>query len=1277
MSINKVKRICTSIILAFSIQISVFAEEAGVFYDATAEQIKFAAADIQKALEDKGYTVELFPLSSLNNSYANKKVVIALATDTAITRIFLNQGGTAPSGLGEQAYALHTTTQGQTSYWVLGGDINGAMYGGLQIAENISFYGYTGTYNNQESPTIIKRGIKLNLPFDEKSPTYFSSSNGTSYKKAIPNVWDMTFWTSWLDEMARNRFNVLSIWNNHPFTSLIKMPDYPNVALQDVKGFDGFSKTMSIDEKIVFWKQVMTYAHARGFQFFFFNWNIFVSNANGQYGLSNGSASSANTTYMYKCMLQLLETYPDLDGFGITNGENGSTVDFLWNTYGKGIYDYALANPQRKFVFIHRWHQASFSGIKSLFEPLLNLPNVTFDMSFKYSEAHMYSTPVPTWWGSGNVSDLNTNGLKTWFTVRNDDYYYHNWGDPNFVRAYVNGIPGKGAYCRGFYMGSDGFCPTKSFFSKNNVQQDLLEVQRQWYMFKLWGRLSYNPATPDDVFKNFMTLKYPTVSSDSLFMSWGKASGGLPKVTELTQMELRLDFDWWPEACWSKDGFVTVNTFANADLGKGSSLCNIANSALNNCNGKKSSLQLADEIEAEAKSALSIVEGMSADANTQLGVTINNIKAMAYLSVYYAYKIRGATYLKAGTLQNSKKIAALGTAYCWWMKYSNLMDSMYYGMSMQRVSDLPNWHSVDMAVLKEYTDNGGIGIPSCSEISYLVSLSVNEGIGGTVSGEGTFKSDENVTVKATPSRGYKFDNWQEGGVIVSANKEYTFAPSQNRQLTANFSLNGWCVLPYAIPGFSVTNNKVNWSSGTLNITCAQKVNISLDVEGIGTDNSDSCNVYYKVDGGSRITLSLNAGAFTKKTVSVANVTGSAVELILEVNNSNSNNTYNISNILIVSNDKLDQIISFPALPAKKVGDADFSPGATATSGLQVVCSSSNTEVATITAEGKIHIAGLGSSTITVLQTGDANFKPATEISQILTVASGSGTSCFLPWDGNNMDISNQTLTDEKICDINISCAPKVSLSIDLEGTGGLDAGVDYLKIYYKVDGGTEINFLVYSGGNFSLYNKTVTDIKGNNLQIFVNAYNTSSLEHYLLTNIRVVAETIDQTLTFPAFSVKKVGDADFFPEVSASSGLPVTYSSSNTAVAIFTTEGKIHLVGAGTSNITASQAGDFSYHPAPEVSQLLTVTTSATGLQTLSSKDFFLKLYPNPVLNTITIEINENAKMNVFNALGKLVLSANLFKNHEIVDLSTLSQGVYFIRIISKEDVVNYNIIKQ
>jgi gliding motility-associated-like protein len=55
---------------------------------------------------------------------------------------------------------------------------------------------------------------------------------------------------------------------------------------------------------------------------------------------------------------------------------------------------------------------------------------------------------------------------------------------------------------------------------------------------------------------------------------------------------------------------------------------------------------------------------------------------------------------------------------------------------------------------------------------------------------------------------------------------------------------------------------------------------------------------------------------------------------------------------------------------------------------------------------------------------------------------------------------------------------------------------------------------------------------------------------------------------------------------------PITYTSSNTAVATITANGLVHLVGPGVSLITAHQAGNNNYEDAPPVTQTLTVIES-------------------------------------------------------------------------------------
>jgi acetyl esterase/lipase len=80
-----------------------------------------------------------------------------------------------------------------------------------------------------------------------------------------------------------------------------------------------------------------------------------------------------------------------------------------------------------------------------------------------------------------------------------------------------------------------------------------------------------------------------------------------------------------------------------------------------------------------------------------------------------------------------------------------------------------------------------------------------------------------------------------------------------------------------------------------------------------------------------------------------------------------------------------------------------------------------------------------------------------------------------------------------------------------------------------------------------------------------------------------------QTISFPVFGRRLYGDEPFSPGATASSGLPLSYVSSDPTVAEisnnFTVMKKV-----GTTLITASQAGTTDYYPAAEVSQTLTIS---------------------------------------------------------------------------------------
>ncbi|RQO76417.1 hypothetical protein DBR40_10935, partial [Pedobacter sp. KBW01] len=129
------------------------------------------------------------------------------------------------------------------------------------------------------------------------------------------------------------------------------------------------------------------------------------------------------------------------------------------------------------------------------------------------------------------------------------------------------------------------------------------------------------------------------------------------------------------------------------------------------------------------------------------------------------------------------------------------------------------------------------------------------------------------------------------------------------------------------------------------------------------------------------------------------------------------------------------------------------------------------------------------------------------------------------------------------------------------------------------------------------------------------ATTTSSAGNYPITasgaaaanyNITYVAGTLTvnptaQTITFAALANKLDTDGTFTLTATASSGLTVTYTSSNPAVARIINGNQVEILKAGVINITASQAGNADYQAATNVVQSFTVIENPPPVITITS----------------------------------------------------------------------------
>ena len=678
-------------------------------------RLEFGADHLARTLTSLGHRVRRDDLGQPHRVTGEQSIVLLAADDPA---------GGIPAELRSeipekpQSYRLRTGRDG--TWWILGGDALGTMYGGLEAAEQIRLAkGLDGLEASAGEPAVARRGIKFNIPLDSRTPSY--SDTGDSAQRNIPEMWSLEFWRPFLDQMALHRFNVLTLWNLHPFPSLVRVPEYPEVALDDVMRtrtpFDTtykltgrdmvrpelladleVIKRLSIDEKIAFWREVMQLAEDRGIEVYWFTWNIFCWGAEGKHGITSNQANPTTIDYFRCSVRELLLTYPKLAGIGITAGENmpggeGAPTKeaWLWQAYGRGIMDAKERSPGRSVRAIHRYHQSNYEAIA---EAWRDYPD-PFELSYKYAVAHVYTSPSPPF-AKRALAELPPE-RKLWMTVRNDDLYTLRFGDPEFIREFIEHLPGPERLA-GFYLGPDGYTWGREFVSTEPESPRQLILERDWYSFLLWGRLAYQPGLTDRRLQRILDDRYPEVPAGELDRAWRHASRVVPLINQAYWNDI--DLKWFPEACLSHPthkGFHTVAHFMAGHAYPGSGWLSVAEYTKARLAGEAPETmtppKVAEALDHEATAAETMLARLSPGSDKELRLTLGDIRAMALLGHYYGAKLRGAIELAwfdatGETASQQAAVEHLEEAVGIWQQYADVASNQYEPQFLTRVGQV-------------------------------------------------------------------------------------------------------------------------------------------------------------------------------------------------------------------------------------------------------------------------------------------------------------------------------------------------------------------------------------------------------------------------------------------------------------------------------------------------------------------------------------------------------------------------------------------------------------
>jgi len=436
------------------------------------------------------------------------------AVKAHLDRLLFSEEGT----LGREGYQLLTLQDNSAFKLALCADQDqGFLYGLLELAEQWGQLGTVALVSKTERAYVSFRGAKCNLPWEPYQEGY-----STDLNDANDVYWDLDIWKAYLDRMAKARVNVLTLWSQHPYHLMVKVPGYPEAC--------PFTDEQ-MEQKQRFWETLFAMAKARGMDVYMLTWNIHIHETFAQArGFQvHGQDHPVIRDYLREAIKELIRFYDDLTGFATNPGERmynfkpGVFEEFITDVYFR-----ALKEAKRQVPFIMRSNWLPAEATRATVEQA-NYPEQVY-IDWKFNTSHGLST----WKLNGSERNRFLNprptGYKMLWHVRNEEAYMLQWGDPEFVGKHVvhNADP---EIAEGYFFGPERVIP---FLEEVRLDEQgnrvrTYDFDRRWYMYEAWGRMGYNPQTAPEYWYNRLKRHYELTSDGKQLYDAMRAASQVPQ----------------------------------------------------------------------------------------------------------------------------------------------------------------------------------------------------------------------------------------------------------------------------------------------------------------------------------------------------------------------------------------------------------------------------------------------------------------------------------------------------------------------------------------------------------------------------------------------------------------------------------------------------------------------------------------------------------------------------------------------------------------------------
>ncbi len=450
-------------------------------------RIELGLSYIKEAVIKAGYTVELLKEEDIERDYRQIEgnlIYAGVRTESELIRKYeeeelLVYHSEVPEGEG---FYIETLAGG--FHVISGGSATGALYGCLEMAERIEeegalpreiFFG--------DAPVMKLRGPVVGLQLMKIEPPRKTYEYPITPSR-FPWFYDKELWREFLDRMLEQRCNVLYIWSGHPFSSLVKVPDYPE-ALEVTE--EEFQK----NQEIFGW--LTEECDKRGIWVVLKFYNIHIPYPFAMVHNLDFLQSSIHplvADYTKKTIIEFIKAFPHI-GLMVCLGEalrgTQNKTDWFLDTILPAVKEgVAQAGLKEEPPLILRGHDCDAPGIMKVAAKLYS----NLYTMWKYNGESLTSYVLTGEWKKihqgmschGQTHILNIHVLANLEPFR--------FGAPSFIQKCVQAgrshYGGNGLHLYPMFYWDWPYAPDKA-------EPRIRQLDRDWLWYQTWFRYAWNP----------------------------------------------------------------------------------------------------------------------------------------------------------------------------------------------------------------------------------------------------------------------------------------------------------------------------------------------------------------------------------------------------------------------------------------------------------------------------------------------------------------------------------------------------------------------------------------------------------------------------------------------------------------------------------------------------------------------------------------------------------------------------------------------------------------